>query len=84
MSPPAHRKEVWGSAASSPKGVWGEAPAALTFSLFVASKNLTLNAEIDLAVYGIATIYQCMLWLDTTYTRIKKLHTWMRACNLQH
>ena len=42
---------------SSPNGngVWGEAPAALTFSLFVVSKNLTLNAEIDPALYGIAT-----------------------------
>ena len=31
-----------------PQWVWGEAPAALTFSLFVVSKNLTLN---DPALY---------------------------------
>ena len=50
--PPANRKGgwQWGSAASSPNGVWGEAPAALTFSLFVVSK---IYAEIDPAVYGI-------------------------------
>ena len=42
---------------SFPNGVWGEAPAALTFSLFVISKNLTLNAEIDPALYGIAIFF---------------------------
>ena len=55
--PPALRYGVWGSAVSvsAPNGVWGEAPAALTFSLFVVSKNLTSNAEIDPALYSIAT-----------------------------
>ena len=54
MPSPAPRKGVWGSTVSSPNGVCGEAPADLTFSLFVVSKNITLNADIDPAVYSIA------------------------------
>ena len=43
MPLPATRKGVWESVVSSPNGVWGEAPAALSFSLFVI--NLAGPAE---------------------------------------
>ena len=35
-APSRDSKEVWGSAANSPSGVWGEAPEAFCFCIYLA------------------------------------------------